>query len=55
VARWENALDVERMQARLAGETEEEADAPEAVLVREEMVQEDRMAANDRQAPRAAE
>ena len=55
VARWENALDVERMQARLAGETEEEADAPEAVLVREEMVQEDRTAANDRQAARAAE
>ena len=37
VSRWEGALDVDRMRAHLDGETEAEADAPEAVLVEEEI------------------
>jgi aerobic C4-dicarboxylate transport protein len=41
VARWEGALDMARMQAHLDGETDEEADAPEEVLVRDELAQED--------------
>jgi aerobic C4-dicarboxylate transport protein len=44
VARWENALDATRMQARLDGETDEEADSPEEVLVREDIAAEDRAA-----------
>ncbi|MGG5821833.1 dicarboxylate/amino acid:cation symporter [Falsiroseomonas sp. HW251] len=36
VAKWEGALDVVRMRALLDGETVEEADAPEDLLVREE-------------------
>jgi aerobic C4-dicarboxylate transport protein len=48
VARWEGALDTARMQARLDGETDEEADDPESVLVEEDIAEE---AANDRRAP----
>ncbi|MBW6399715.1 dicarboxylate/amino acid:cation symporter [Roseomonas sp. HJA6] len=36
VARWENALDSDRMRRVLAGETEAEADTPETVLVARE-------------------
>ncbi|UEM22799.1 dicarboxylate/amino acid:cation symporter [Skermanella mucosa] len=36
VARWEGALDVERMNRHLNNETDEEADSPESVLVTEE-------------------
>ncbi len=36
VARWENALDADRMRRVLAGETEAEADTPESVLTRRE-------------------
>jgi aerobic C4-dicarboxylate transport protein len=37
VSRWENALDVERMRLHLNQETEAEADAPEEVLVEDEI------------------
>src|SRR5882724_4184940 len=37
VSRWENALDVERMRSHLNQETEAEADAPEEVLVDDEI------------------
>ena len=37
VARWEGALDVERMQAHLNRETAAEADVPEDVLVENEI------------------
>ncbi|QQP87843.1 dicarboxylate/amino acid:cation symporter [Skermanella sp. TT6] len=36
VARWEGALDVDRMNRHLNNETDEEADSPESVLVTEE-------------------
>ena len=36
VARWENALDADRMRRVLSGETEAEADTPESVLTRRE-------------------
>jgi aerobic C4-dicarboxylate transport protein len=40
VARWEGALDTTRMQARLNGETDQEADDPETVLVQEDVAEE---------------
>jgi aerobic C4-dicarboxylate transport protein len=36
VAKWEGALDVDRMNRHLNNETDEEADSPESVLVTEE-------------------
>jgi len=45
VARWENALDVGRLHSRLNGETDQEADDPEAVLVQDDIVVEGREAA----------
>jgi aerobic C4-dicarboxylate transport protein len=53
VARWEGALDQARMRAHLDRETEEEADSPEEVLVRDDLAQED--AALARGGARAAE
>ncbi|MFA5949518.1 MAG: dicarboxylate/amino acid:cation symporter [Hyphomicrobium sp.] len=38
VSRWENALDIKRMQAVLDNETTEEAQSPEQVLIAYEMV-----------------
>src|SRR4051795_405780 len=38
VAKWEGALDVDRMHSHLNNETDEEADNPESVLVTEEEV-----------------
>jgi len=40
VAKWEGALDVERMRSHLEHETEEEADVPEEVLVEHELADE---------------
>ena len=40
VARWENALDMARMRRHLDRETEGEADDPEKLLVKEELVRE---------------
>jgi aerobic C4-dicarboxylate transport protein len=37
VSRWENALDVDRMNKHLNNETEAEADTPEQVLVEDEI------------------
>jgi aerobic C4-dicarboxylate transport protein len=37
VSKWENALDVKRMQAHLNNETQAEADVPERVLVKDEI------------------
>ena len=37
VAKWENALDEERMHSHLNRETDQEADEPETVLVAEEI------------------
>ena len=37
VSKWEGALDVDRMHAHLNNETQEEADAPEHVLVDDEI------------------
>src|SRR3954470_2002731 len=39
VSKWEGALDVERMQAHLNNETEAEADAPEQVLVEDDITE----------------
>jgi aerobic C4-dicarboxylate transport protein len=39
VARWEKALDVDRMRTHLDQETDEEADDPETVLVDAEEAQ----------------
>jgi aerobic C4-dicarboxylate transport protein len=39
VAKWEGALDEERMRAHLNRETDQEADNPETVLVAEDMVE----------------
>ena len=39
VAKWEGALDEERMRAHLDRETDQEADHPETVLVAEDMVE----------------
>lgn len=50
VARWEGALDTARMTAHLNGETAEEADSPEEVLVREDIAEEDRLARGARAA-----
>jgi len=41
VARWEGAMDLARMRAHLDAETAEEADSPEAVLVREDMTEQE--------------
>jgi aerobic C4-dicarboxylate transport protein len=37
VSRWEGALDMNKMQSHLNQETEAEADAPEQVLVEDEI------------------
>ena len=50
VAKWEGALDEERMRAHLNRETGQEADSPETVLVAEEL---DRGAAHPRRGPAA--
>ena len=44
VAKWEGALDEARMRRLLDGETEAEAEAPEAVLEAQEALTEDRLA-----------
>jgi len=45
VAKWEGALDTARMRRQLDGETDEEADNPEDVLVGHELEDEDKAAA----------
>jgi aerobic C4-dicarboxylate transport protein len=58
VAKWEGALDQDRLRRRLAGETEEEADSPEDVLVTDDVAGEMVAAAGaggPRMAPRPAE
>ena len=37
ISKWENALDVDRMNKHLNNETEAEADTPEQVLVEDEI------------------
>src|SRR6187397_2811057 len=41
VSKWEGSLDHNRLRQQLDGETDEEAEAPEEVLVREELARED--------------